>query len=76
MCAGTADSSPQGIEFQFNQNMLNVAISGAETSAIAVGNPAIVRTSCSTVDQMRLVNVYCRAVQQDALVAKAGEVGQ
>jgi hypothetical protein len=53
-----------------------VAILQAETLAIVVGNPALVRTSCSTVDQMSLVNVYCRAVQEGAMVAEAGEVGQ
>ena len=70
-CASTGDSSTRGIEFLFSCNRLNVAISRAQTLAIVVGNPALVRTSCSTLDQMRLVNVYCRAVQEGAMVATA-----
>ena len=31
MCASSGDSSPRGIEFLFNRNRLNVAISRAET---------------------------------------------
>jgi uncharacterized protein len=75
MCASTGDSSPRGVEFLFNRNRLNVAISRAETLAIVVGNPALVRTNCTTIEQMRLVNVYCRAVQQGAAVSEVVKVG-
>jgi uncharacterized protein len=75
MCASTGDSSPRGVEFLFNRNRLNVAISRAETLAIVVGNPALVRTNCTTIEQMRLVNVYCRAVQQGAPVSEVVKVG-
>ena len=36
MCASSGDSSSRGIEFLFNRNRLNVAISRAETLAIVV----------------------------------------
>jgi uncharacterized protein len=75
MCASTGDSSPRGVEFLFNRNRLNVAISRAETLAVVVGNPALVRTNCTTIEQMRLVNVYCRAVQEGARVGEVVEVG-
>jgi hypothetical protein len=64
MCASSGDASPRGIEFLFSRNRLNVAISRAETMAILVGHPALARTRCSTIEQMRLVNVYCRAVTE------------
>jgi len=60
-----------GSEFLFNGYRLNVAISRAQTLGIVLGSPALVRTSCSKLDQMRLVNVYCRAVQEGAMVATA-----
>ena len=66
MCASNGDSSPRGIEFLFNRNRLNVAISRAETLAIVVASPALVKTRCSSIEQMRLVNVYCRAVEEGA----------
>jgi len=69
MCASTGDSSPRGVEFLFNRNRLNVAISRPRRWAIVVGNPALVRTNCTTIEQMRLVNVYCRAVQEGAPVS-------
>jgi uncharacterized protein len=66
MCASSGDSSPRGVEFLFNRNRLNVAISRAETLAIVVASPALVNTRCSSIEQMRLVNVYCRAVEEGA----------
>jgi hypothetical protein len=37
-----------------------VALSRAQCLAIVVGSPRLVDTRCSTVEQMRLVNVLCR----------------
>lgn len=71
MCASSGDSSSRGIEFLFNRNRLNVAISRAQTLVVLVANPALVRTSCSTIEQMRLVNMYCRAVREAERAAAA-----
>jgi len=71
MCSSSGDASPRGIEFLFSRNRLNVAISRAETMAIVVGHPSLARTRCSTIDQMRLVNVYCRAVAEGSTEAAA-----
>lgn len=62
MCASSGDASSRGIEFLFSRNRLNVAISRAQTLAVVVGNPALTQTHCSTLEQMQLVNVFCRAV--------------
>ncbi len=66
MCASSGDASPRGIEFLFSKNRLNVAISRAQTLAVVVGNPALARTRCSSLAQMQLVNVFCRAVDAGA----------
>jgi uncharacterized protein len=66
MCASSGDASPRGIEFLFSKNRLNVAISRAQTLAVVVGNPALARTRCSTLEQMQLVNMFCRAVDAGA----------
>jgi len=60
--------------FRSNRNRLNVAISRAETVAIVVASPALVKTRCSSIEQMRLVNVYCRAVQEGATETAAREI--
>ena len=69
MCASTGDSSPRGMEFLFSRNRLNVAISRAETLAVVIGSPALVRTRCSSIEQIRLVNIYCRAVLEGSAAA-------
>ena len=74
MCASSGDASPRGIEFLFSRNRLNVAISRAQTLAIVVGNPALARTRCSTLEQIQLVNVFCRALSPQACSTPAGDV--
>ena len=64
MCASSGDASSRGIEFLFCRNRLNVAISRAQTLAIVVAHPSLVRTHCSSIEQMELLNIYCRAVQE------------
>jgi predicted RecB family nuclease len=67
MCSSTGDASPRGLEFIFSKNRLNVAISRAQTLAIVVGSPALARTHCSRVEQMELVNLFCRIMHEGAL---------
>jgi uncharacterized protein len=62
MSASSADVSPRGLDFLFEPNRMNVAISRARSLAIVVGNPGLARTACSTVEHMRRVNLFCRVV--------------
>ncbi len=60
MCCSSLEDAPRGAEFLLHRNRLNVAISRAKCLAIVVGSPRIMMTRCQTVEQMRLVNLYCR----------------
>jgi len=64
MCASQGESSPRGIEFLFNRNRLNVALSRARSLAIVVANPDLSQTRCSTVANMALVNLFCRVMEE------------
>jgi uncharacterized protein len=63
MTASEGDASLRGIEFLFNRHRLNVAISRAQVLAIVVASPKLEVTRCSRLEQMQLVNVFCRAAQ-------------
>lgn len=65
MAASSADTAPRGIEFLFSKNRLNVAISRAQILAIVVASPTLARTKCARLDQIELVNLFCRVVLMD-----------
>ena len=60
--ASTAQDAPRGIEFIFDKNRLNVALSRAKALALVVGSPSLAQSYVSNPAQMALVNFYCRIV--------------
>jgi superfamily I DNA and/or RNA helicase len=75
MAASSADAAPRGIEFLFSKNRLNVAISRAQILAIVVASPKLARTKCARLEQIELVNLFCRValIDQRAAAATCGE---
>jgi len=63
MCASDANESPRGVDFLFDKNRLNVAISRAQSLAIVVANPALASTSVSGVKQLAKINMFSHLVQ-------------
>jgi superfamily I DNA and/or RNA helicase len=58
MATSSGDDFPRQIEFLYSRNRLNVAITRAHCLAVVVASPPL---SCSTIEQMRLVNAACWA---------------
>jgi predicted RecB family nuclease len=61
MATSSGDDLPRQIEFLYSRNRLNVAISRARCLAVIVASPRLLETSCSTIEQLRLVNALCWA---------------
>lgn len=60
MATSTPEEAPRGLAFLYSPNRLNVATSRARCLAVVVASPALFRVACKTVDEMRLVNGFCR----------------
>ena len=59
MTASSADEIPRGLEFLLSINRINVAVSRAKALALVFGSPNLREARCTTIEQMRLVNVIC-----------------
>ena len=62
MVTSSAEDLPRNIEFLYSKNRLNVAISRARTLAVIVASPNLLEIPCQTLEQMRLVNTLCWAM--------------
>lgn len=65
MCASNAGDSSGGIDFIFNRNRLNVALSRAETLALVVGSAELANTPVSNLEQMTKVNSFFWFLEQE-----------
>jgi predicted RecB family nuclease len=59
MTASDVNEAPRGLDFLFNINRLNVALSRAKALAIIVASPELLRTRCKSIEQIELVNFFC-----------------
>jgi uncharacterized protein len=67
---GASDArGARGVEFLLSRNRLNVAISRAQSLAFVVANPALALTPASSVEELRLVSLFCRVVEEGSLHA-------
>jgi len=60
MTSSSGEDVPRGLEFVFNQNRFNVAVSRAKCLSVLVCSPRLLESRCHTVDQLRMVNAVCR----------------
>lgn len=63
LCASSGNESPRGIDFLFNKNRINVALSRAQCMAIVVYSPMLLETDVSNLSQMEMINLFCRLLK-------------
>jgi len=63
MATSNGSTLPRDLEFLFERNRLNVAISRAQCLSVLVCSPDLLSVRCSTPEQMALVNLLCAFVE-------------
>jgi uncharacterized protein len=71
MATSNGATLPRDLEFLFERNRLNVAISRAQCLSILVCSPELLSVRCSTPEQMALVNLLCAFVEGASSTAAA-----
>ncbi len=59
MTTSSGADLPRNIEFLYDRNRLNVAVSRAQCLAVVVASPALLNIHCNTPEQITLVNTLC-----------------
>jgi len=59
MTTSSGEYLPRNIEFLYDKNRLNVAVSRAKCLAVVVASPELLHIRCSSPEQMELVNTLC-----------------
>lgn len=67
MATSSGATLPRDLEFLFEKNRLNVAISRAQCLTVLVCSPALLELHCKTPDEMALVNLLCAYVETTSL---------
>ena len=73
MTTSNGEHLPRNIEFLYDKNRLNVAISRAKCLALVVASPALMHVKCETPEQMELVNTVYWVGEYEA--AKGNAIG-
>lgn len=56
-------SGGRGLDFLLSENRLNVAISRGKCVAILIANPGLVNASASTLEELKLLNLFCNLTE-------------
>jgi uncharacterized protein len=62
LCSSYGEYGSRGLEFILDRNRVNVAISRAKCLAVVVADPRISYTAVNTLDEMKMLNVFCKLV--------------
>jgi uncharacterized protein len=60
MCSSYGEYGSRGLRFILDRSRINVAISRAKCLAVVVGDPRIASTPAGSIDEMMLLNLFCK----------------
>ena len=60
LCSSYGEYGSRGLGFIFDRNRVNVAISRAQCLAVVVADPRIAATPPGSLDEMTLINLFCK----------------
>ena len=75
MASSSGEDLPRDIAFLYERNRFNVAISRAKAMCVLVASPELLRPVCNSLEEMAMVNLLCRYVEEAALVGGITENG-
>jgi predicted RecB family nuclease len=62
LCSSFGEYGSRGLGFILDRNRINVAISRSQCLAVVVGDPRIAGTRVNSLNEMKLLNLYCKLV--------------
>lgn len=62
LCSSYGEYGTRGLAFILDRNRINVAISRAKCLAVIVADPRIASATTASIDEMKLLNVFCKLV--------------
>jgi len=63
LASSSPEDAPRGMDFLYNANRFNVAISRARSTVIVVASPKLFNPDCRTPVQMKMANAFCRYLE-------------
>ena len=73
MATSSGSDVPRNMEFLFERNRFNVAISRARAASVLVCSPRLLDISCRTPEEMALANLLCAFVERAKLLNGEGD---
>jgi len=68
MTTSTPEDAPRGMDFLYNLNRLNVAVSRARCVAVLVASPELFQVECKNPRQIMLANAFCRYLEMAQMI--------
>ena len=66
LCSSYGEYGSRGLAFILDRNRINVAISRAQCLAVVVADPRIASADADSIDEMMLLNVFCKVRLNDS----------